>query len=130
MQISLQIYTAVRPCAFNLKNLTTNNIAKMTTCASDPVLWDGDCSQNFNSQGFVLVDRLISEEFAGELCRRLDGVLDSGDGAGDVGKPDKVPPKNSKMSKIKVGEGGSLTTIPSKRTLQVINIWKADSAFK
>ena len=84
-----------------------------------------------------------------QLCRRLDVVLDSEDGSGDVGKPDKVPvltqgqrgaatastnnkKQNGKKSKSDVDPQQHLhvTALPSKRTLQVINIWKADTAFR
>ena len=107
-----------------------NRYATIMADTSDPVVWQGR-SDNFTSQGFVLVDRLIPEQFACELCQRLDDILDSQDGSGDVGKPDKVPPLGKNHQKA-VPNGGHkpLTTLPSKRTLQVINIWKADSAFK
>ena len=83
------------------------------------------------------------------LCQRLDVVLDSEDGSGDVGKPDKVPAltqgqrdaavastknkrQNGKKSKSDENphQQSHVTTRPSKRTLQVINIWKADTAFR
>ena len=84
-----------------------------------------------------------------QLCQRLDVVLDSEDGSGDVGKPDKVPAltqgqrdaaiastKNKRQNGKKSKPDGDphqqshVTTRPSKRTLQVINIWKADTAFR
>jgi len=91
----------------------------------DPVIWPGPAETgigvDFASRGYVLLDRLVRPDFAADLCRRLDRVL--ADGSGDIGEPDKAPPEND-------GKRHSLTSTPSKRTLQVINIWKADSAFR
>jgi len=119
----------------------------------DPVVWRSKDlaapESEFRDRGFVLVDQLINQDYAAELCRRLDVVLDSEDGSGDVGKPDKVPAltqgqrgataasahnknprgKNSKSDGVPQRHP-HVTTLPSKRTLQVINIWKADTAFR
>jgi len=119
----------------------------------DPVLWRSKdlatSESEFHDRGFVLVDKLINQDYAAELCQRLDVVLDSEDGSGDVGKPDKVPAltqghrdaaiastKNKRQNGKKSKPDGDphqqshVTTRPSKRTLQVINIWKADTAFR
>lgn len=118
----------------------------------DPVVWrSNDLAttpvSEFRDRGFVLIDQLINQDYAAELCRRLDVVLDSEDGSGDVGKPDKVPvltqgqrgaatasinnkKQNGKKSKSDGDSQQHVTALPSKRTLQVINIWKADTAFR
>ena len=84
--------------------------------------------QDFCINGFTILPTLIPPEVASTLCERLDTVLRSG--AGDIGEPDKAPPcrveGRSKPGKRRL----PVAEVPSRRTLQVINIWKADSIFR
>ena len=51
-------------------------------------------------------------------------------GSSDLGAPDKAPPcrveGRSKPGKKRL----PVSAVPSRRTLQVINVWKADSLFR
>lgn len=74
---------------------------------------DERATQSFRECGHVTIDRLVSAEQAARLASRLDAVLR---GEFDTGvAPDKFP-------------GGSAQRA-GNRTLQIINIWKADRAF-
>lgn len=85
-------------------------------------------SAAFRSDGFTIIDRLISPAFASVLCKRLDDVLRHGDS--DLGAPDKVPAFKGE-TRSKAGKTPpAVSGLPSKKTLQVINVWKADSAFR
>ena len=84
----------------------------------------------FDEQGFVVLEQLVSPDFAAALCERLDEILL---GHFDVpgGEPDKMP-KLSRDTRVKPGKARPLgrARAPSKRTLQLINVWKADSLFR
>jgi len=82
----------------------------------------------FDADGFIVLERLIEPELCIQLQARLEKVLR---GQFDVaaGRPDKAPKFNadprSKPGKVPPPLGG-----PSKQTLQLINIWKADRLFR
>ena len=106
-----------------------------TTTAADPVVLPAAVSTvgsssraAFAADGFTILPRLISAEFASSLCARLEDVLRGG--SSDLGAPDKAPPcrveGRSKPGKKRL----PVSAVPSRRTLQVINVWKADSLFR
>ena len=88
-----------------------------------------DCETRsaFARDGFLIFDQLVPRQTCADLCLRLECVL-QGDCDGPYGRPDKAPklrsPRRTKPGKQPAPLGG-----PSKQTLQVINIWKADAAF-
>ena len=80
----------------------------------------------FEADGFVVIQSLIGIATCVALQERLEKVLR---GNGDLGLPDKAPTfrpeTRCKKGKVPPALGG-----PSKRTLQLINCWKADSEFR
>lgn len=84
--------------------------------------------EQFEADGFVTMEHLISAEFCSKLNARLELVL-RGEFDIEGGKPDKAPAfkveQRSKPGKKPPPLGG-----PSKQTLQLINVWKADSEFR
>jgi len=80
-------------------------------------------SSEFNSDGFVRIEKLISDEVVELLRHRLERVLR---GEYDTGLPPDKAPKKPK-SAATLGFSGNTQNV---RTLQIINIWKADSAFR
>jgi ectoine hydroxylase-related dioxygenase (phytanoyl-CoA dioxygenase family) len=80
----------------------------------------------FEADGFVVIESLIGAATCNVLQQRLEAVLR---GNGDLGLPDKAPTFRAeprcKKGKVPPALGG-----PSKRTLQLINCWKADSEFR
>lgn len=71
----------------------------------------------FLADGFLVLDELVAPEACEVLRVRLEKVLS---GVYDTGvAPDKFPKTAS----------GKLANV-SKRTLQVVNVWKSDSAFR
>ena len=71
----------------------------------------------FLADGFLVLDELVAPEACEALRVRLEKVLS---GVYDTGvAPDKFPKTAS----------GKLANV-SKRTLQVVNVWKSDSAFR
>lgn len=99
----------------------------MTEEADDPVQPVSLSREQYTADGYVVAPALIDRAFCDKLNVRLEAVLR---GQYDVpgGTPDKAPPfkveQRSKPGKQPPPLGG-----PSKRTLQVINCWKADTAF-
>tara|TARA_B110000208_G_scaffold9178_1_gene11780 strand:- start:2031 stop:3116 length:1086 start_codon:yes stop_codon:yes gene_type:complete len=82
----------------------------------------------FDSTGFVVLPALIAPSTCVVLQQRLEAVLR---GNGDLGAPDKQPRLRAEMLRVKRGKAPPLiTTRTSKRTLQLINCWKADAAFR
>ena len=116
--------TSTDPCAASACARQTSGDA-----AADPVQLPEQLpsAEHFELAGFVVLPTLVDAAYCALLNEQLEAVLR---GTYDVpgGRPDKVPPfKNelrSKPGKTPPPLGG-----PSKRTLQVINIWKADTAF-
>lgn len=126
-------------------------------CATqaDPVLPTAVDSIAFSEDGYVIVDKLISRDFCSELNERLelvraatialrpsantpqrslaDLVLRSQvlRGQYDIegGRPDKAPTFRAEQ-RCKPGKTPPALGGPSKTTLQVINVWKADTAFR
>ena len=103
------------------------------TMATDPPVVDPVSAaqrEAFEEHGFVVLERLVTREFAAALCTRLDQLLL---GHYDVpgGEPDKVP-KLSRDTRCKPGKKPRPTVMqtPNRRTLQLINVWKADSLFR
>jgi phytanoyl-CoA hydroxylase len=94
---------------------------------ADPVKTCAPSPERFRDDGYVIIPELVEEAYCQLLKDQLEAVLR---GQYDIpgGAPDKTPPFNkdarSKPGKTPLPLGG-----PSKRTLQVINIWKASAAF-
>ena len=97
---------------------------------TDPVLPSPPLPRDsWATDGFVIVRALISRSFASLLNGRLERILR---GEYETGvPPDKAPrllaaergaPKPGKPAPLPLGG-------PSKRTLQIINVWKSDGAF-
>jgi hypothetical protein len=84
----------------------------------------------FAADGYVTVPLLLRDgpSFCALLNQRLERVLR---GEFDVpgGEPDKAPPFKAE-ARCKPGKAPPPLGGPSKRTLQVINVWKADRAFR
>ena len=89
----------------------------------DPVVLEAspspDTLASFLSEGFAVFPQLISREFADDLNMRLEDVLC---GRYDNDNGNRAPDKHPKVA------GGRLASV-SKRTLQIVNIWKADRVF-
>ena len=85
-----------------------------------------EAREGFARDGFVVLHNLITPEYCSVLNERLEAVLRGGyDKEG--GRPDKVP-KFSHDTRSKKGKKVPPLGGPSKRTLQVINVWKGDEA--
>lgn len=82
---------------------------------------------DFVREGFVVLDDLLTADTCATLNARLELVL-RGECDGDYGRADKTP-KFSGDRRCKPGKTPPPLGGPSKQTLQVINIWKADAAF-
>ena len=104
----------------------------------DPVVAPAELAERertgFGERGFAVFDRILSVETCDLLNGKLEGVL-RGTCDGSFGKADKTPtrllqkdmrckPGKAKAAKVAAPLGG-----PSKQTLQVINVWKADRDF-
>ena len=102
----------------------------MAVASNDPVLAISMIDQRakFEADGFVVVDQLIDPAMCTKLNARLERVLR---GQFDVpdGRPDKAP-KFSTDLRVKPGKVPPPLGGPSKTTLQLINIWKADQLFR
>ena len=101
--------------------------------ATDPCLSAGwpDCTSppgplGFVSDGFVILPQIITADLAQRLNDRLERVLR---GEFDTGSPPDKSPKFNPETRVKKGKKPQALGGPSRRTLQVINIWKADTAF-
>ena len=76
------------------------------------------CRSSFKRNGFVICEKFIAKQTADKLNQRLERILQGHHSDGNIAsRPDKAPSpvKNSNTK--------------SKKTLQVVNIWKADRAF-
>lgn len=106
------------PCFFERQSVIEDPVARVEPARAD-----------FESAGFVTVPALLREPaFASTLNERLERMLR---GEFDVpgGAPDKSPPFKAE-TRCKPGKAPPPLGGPSKRTLQVINCWKADAAFR
>jgi hypothetical protein len=72
----------------------------------------------FSSDGFVVLDSIIDASTCALLNQRLESVLRKESSC----SPDKLPKFDTSSKQVLGG--------PSKRVLQVVNIWKADVAFR
>ncbi len=81
----------------------------------------------FSRDGFVVIDHLIDADTCAALNIRLELVL-RGECDGKFGRADKAP-KFCAERRCKPGKTPPPLGGPSKQTLQVINVWKADTAF-
>ena len=88
----------------------------------------GGQRSKFQDDGFVIVEQLIEPTLCARLNAQLERVLR---GQFDVpdGRPDKAP-KFSTDQRVKPGKVPPPLGGPSKTTLQLINIWKADQLFR
>ena len=84
-----------------------------------------DCD-TFAAEGFVTMPELVERAFCDHLNARLELVLRGEYDTGGV--PDKAPPFKPE-TRCKPGKAPPPLGGPSKRTLQVVNVWKADHAF-
>lgn len=100
--------------------------------AIDPCLSDGwpICTPSrppsFISDGFMILPHIITADLATRLNTRLERVLR---GDFDTGSPPDKRPKFNPETRVKKGKKPQALGGPSRRTLQVINIWKADTTF-
>ena len=93
----------------------------------DPVRAPTLCRDEFARRGFVVLRTpLISRAYCELLNTRLEKLLRGEYDAG--GAPDKAP-KFRAEARTKPGKTPPPLGGPSSRTLQVINCWKADTAF-
>jgi ectoine hydroxylase-related dioxygenase (phytanoyl-CoA dioxygenase family) len=93
----------------------------------DPVRAPTLCRDEFARRGFVVLRTpLISRAYCELLNARLEKLLRGEYDAG--GAPDKAP-KFRAEARTKPGKTPPPLGGPSSRTLQVINCWKADTAF-
>ena len=117
------------PVNRGLHNCPLNRAMNTTSAATDPCVVGSLCHQQeqFAQDGFVVLDRLIDPEVCSELNQRIEKVL-RGEYNKDGGAPDKSP-KFSADTRSKSGKAPPPLGGPSKRTLQIINIWKADESF-
>jgi hypothetical protein len=83
-----------------------------------------ETQESFSRDGFTIIHNLITPELCAVLNDRLEAVLRGGYDK-DGGRPDKVP-KFSHDTRTKKGKKVAPLGGPSKRTLQIINIWKGD----
>ncbi len=84
-----------------------------------------DCSEpagEFGSDGFVRIEQLVPAAVAAQLAERLEHVLR---GEYDTGVPPDKRPKQPKGPGL-LGFSGERR---GAKTLQLINVWKADRAF-
>ena len=81
----------------------------------------------FERDGFVIAEGLIDAELAQHLTERLEAVL-AHEYNVPGGKPDKAPPPRADPRR-KPGKQPPPLGGPSKRTIQVVNVWKADASF-
>lgn len=81
---------------------------------------------DFDEKGFVKLEALIPHATVDRLNTRLERVLR---GEFDTGHPPDKRPKFKVDDRVKPGKTRPALGGPSKRTLQVINIWKCDAAF-
>ena len=83
-------------------------------------------SELYAREGYVALGALIDRDYCARLNARLERVLR---GEFDTGTaPDKTPPFRAEV-RSKPGKAPPALGGPSKRTLQVVNVWKADRAF-
>lgn len=83
-------------------------------------------TEEFEAEGYVTLGNLVSPAYCSQLNARLERVLR---GEFDTGlPPDKVPPFKAE-ERVKPGKTAPPLGGPSKRTLQCVNIWKADRTF-
>lgn len=79
---------------------------------------------SFEESGFVIVENLLSAEVVAELNKSLEDTLCGIYTTGNP--PDKIIPRNG----LFCGQERSQFKWPtSKKTVQVVNIWKASKAF-
>jgi phytanoyl-CoA hydroxylase len=81
---------------------------------------------SFATDGFTVMPTIVTPEVVDLLNYRLERVLR---GEFDTGVPPDKSPKFNPESRVKKGKTPPALGGRSKRTLQVINVWKADSAF-
>ena len=89
-------------------------------------LTDGCILKQFADDGFITLDAFLSAETVSLLNQRLELVLR---GEFDSGTPPDKRPNFSSENRTKKGKKPPALGGPSKRTLQVINIWKSDQSF-
>ena len=80
----------------------------------------------FAREGYVILDALVGGAYCDELNKRLERLLRGEYATGTP--PDKVPPFSTDL-RAKKGKAVPPIGGPSKRTLQLVNVWKADPAF-
>lgn len=80
----------------------------------------------FGSDGFVILPQIVSPDLVSALNARLERVLR---GDFDTGTPPDKRPKFNPEARVKKGKKPQALGGPSRRTLQIINIWKADTTF-
>ena len=100
----------------------------MATQIKDPVSAPASrpAAAAYAADGFVVLPQLITPEFCEILNARLERVLR---GEHDTGTPPDKAPTFKAEARAKPGKAPPPIGGPSKRTLQIINIWKADAAF-
>ncbi|KAL1524314.1 hypothetical protein AB1Y20_019215 [Prymnesium parvum] len=83
--------------------------------------------EQFMEDGFIIVEQLITPALCASLNARLEALLR---GEYDVsgGRPDKAP--KLLEQRCKPGKSPPPLGGPSKTTLQLINVWKADRLFR
>ena len=81
---------------------------------------------SFRADGYTILPEIVPPELAARLGQRLERVLR---GEFDTGQPPDKRPKFRAEERVKPGKRPPALGGPSKRTLQVINIWKADRLF-
>mmetsp|Transcript_2873 Transcript_2873/g.9927 ORF Transcript_2873/g.9927 Transcript_2873/m.9927 type:complete len:468 (-) Transcript_2873:89-1492(-) len=104
--------------------------APVSPAAADPVRTpriDARERAAFERDGFVVLDRLLSAEVCALLNQRLELVLR---GEFDLGRPPDKVPRFKAETRCKAGKQPPPLGGPSKTTLQLINVHKADAAFR
>ena len=102
----------------------------VSPAAADPVRTpriDARERAAFERDGFVVLDRLLSAEVCALLNQRLELVLR---GEFDLGRPPDKVPRFKAEARCKAGKQPPPLGGPSKTTLQLINVHKADAAFR
>lgn len=84
--------------------------------------------ETFAEEGFVIIEGILDRATCARLNARLEAVL-RGQCDGAFRKADKMPKRLLNEGRTKPGKVPPPLGGPSKQTLQVINIWKADSEF-
>ena len=82
--------------------------------------------EGFAVEGFVTIPELVDPQYCSLLNDRLERVLR---GEYDTGVPPDKAPHFKAEERCKPGKKPLPLGGPSKRTLQVINVWKADQSF-